>query len=68
MKIKNATWIEKTVLIEVDNIPFNWKCEGTVMIDAQEYKASIVFDLPNNIAVYGVEVEDLVNKKIKFIN
>ena len=30
IKIKNATWIEKTVLIEVDNIPFNWKCEGTV--------------------------------------
>ena len=68
MKIKNATWIEKTVLIEVDNIPFNWKCEGTVMIDNQEYNASIVFDLPNNIVVYGVEVEDLVNKEIKFIN
>ena len=67
MKIKNVTWVDKNVLIEVDNIPFTWKCGGTVMIDNQEYNANIVFDLPNNIAVYDVEIEDLINKEIKFI-
>ena len=67
MKIEEFIKIDNTALIEVDEIPFKWKCGGQVLIDNKEYDATIVYDLPNNIAVFGVGDDDLIDKELKFV-